>query len=364
MANVVDQSLFEALPVLYQRWVGGWLPDGIPRERNATCADCAMCSDEPGELTRDMGYYDRSLKCCTYFPDLPNFLAGRALAGDNPGAAALRAFVDDGADRHGQANLRVIHPSAKFVTIYDRHHKEGFGRDPKLLCPYAIERDAPEGPRCGIWQYRNSVCSTFFCKHVKGQTGFQFWQTMRGLLSALEWSLSWWVIAEVLPDPARAFRAGAVNASDRNGLTLHPDAWRHWPGTRTEFYAACADRVEALSPDEAIAIAGVDAKLYAMELQVRYSALLDPEPPARLRAAPFNVLQQTGARTTVQALTCSEPFEVPAALVPLLGRFQGAPTAETIEGIREATKVRLDPRLVRRLYDFGILEPVPDNASP
>lgn len=362
MTNALETTEFEHLPTLYQRWIAEWLPGGIPREQNATCQDCAMCADTSVDLTQDMGYYDRSLKCCTYFPDLPNFLVGRALAGENPGAAALGAFVE-GRDEGGVATLLSVAPNAKFATIYDHHSKAGFGRDPELLCPYAIEKEAAAGSRCGIWQQRNGVCSTYFCKHVKGQTGFQFWQTLRGLLGALEWSLAWWAVTELVDDPAAVFTAGAVRAGDRNAIALRPDAWRFWPGTRTSFYESCAERVEALSADEAVAIAGATARLYGIELQQRYGTLRETEPPAHLQATPFNVLKQDGARATIQALTCSEPFEAPAALVPLLAHFDGtAPVDETIESIREITRVRLDRKLVRRLYDFGILACAP--AAP
>ncbi len=356
MSNPQAQPEFEQLPGLYQRWVVDWLPESVPREHHATCLECAMCAETPGDFERDMGYYNRSLKCCTYFPEIPNFLAGRALHESNPGAEVLRAIVA-GTSGRGVATLRAVDPDAKLATIYDHHHKTGFGRDPDLLCPYAIEKDSAAGPRCGIWQQRNGVCSTYFCKHVKGLTGFQFWQTLRGFLTGLEWSLSWWAIAELIPESARAFKAGALHANDRNALSLRPDAWSYWPGTRQGFYEACAEKVDALSGAEAVAIAGSESRLHLIELKDRFGALCSAEPPADLRAAPFSILKQSGKRTTIQALKCAEPFEAPDALIPLIGYFDGtATTAETIEKIREQTRVRLDAKLVRRLFDFGILE--------
>jgi hypothetical protein len=353
---IADEPQFEQLPVIYQNWVSAWLPAGIPRESNATCDDCAMCNPSGGSLTSDVGYYDRALKCCTFFPELPNFLAGRALAGDGPGAAALRALINHEGGTRGNATLRSVEPDAKYAAVYDQQRKAGFGRDPDLLCPYAVDRDAPAGPRCGIWQYRNSVCTTFFCKHVRGLTGFQFWQTLKGLLGALEWSLSWWAITQVLDRPASAYTAGTTRATEANAIRLRPDAWNLWPGSREAFYVACADRVEALSPEDVIQVAGMSARLHHLELLERFEALMSPRPPDRLRAAPFSILRQCGQRATIQALTCSEPMEAPVALLPVLQYFDGKPTAEAIEAIRETARVRLDPKLVRRLFEFGILE--------
>ena len=183
------------------------------------------------------------------FPRHPISWPG-ASGGDNP---EWRRSVT-GADTRFQATLHGIQPGPKLITLYDQHHKQGFGRDPDLLCPYAIDRDAPEGPRCGIWQQRNGVCSTFFCKHVKGLTGYQFWQTMRGLLGQLENALAWWAILELIDAPDRVFSAGARRAGDRNAVLIAPDAWRFWPGTREASSRACAERAEALDPAEAVAI--------------------------------------------------------------------------------------------------------------
>ncbi len=356
MADPQEAPEFEQLPLLYQRWVEELLPAGIPREREATCLDCAMCSHHAPHLESGIGFYNRSTKCCTYFPDLPNFLAGRAAANDNPGGAALRSIIENENDTRGTATMRAVQPNAKWATVYAHHHKDGFGRDPEMLCPYAIEKDSETGPLCGIWQQRNSVCSTWFCKHGRGTTGTRFWRAVQGLFGSLEWSLSWWAIAEVLERPDAVVSVGEPRVNDLNRITLRRDAWEHWRGSRLDFYNACADRVESLSAMEAITIAGMDARLFHMELGTRFEELRSGHVPDRLHIAPYNILKQDDQRSTLQALTCTEPLQAPAVLLPLLRYFDGRPTDEVLEEIREETRIRLDPGLLRRLYDFGILE--------
>jgi len=356
MAEPSDAQEFEQLPALYQRWVTELLPAGIPRERNASCLDCAMCTHHAARLDSGMGYYNRATKCCTYFPDLPNFLVGRAAANDNPGGAALRSIIEDERDVRGTATMRAVQPNAKWATVYAHHHKDGFGRDPEMLCPYAIEKDSETGPLCGIWQERNSVCSTWFCKHERGITGTRFWRTVQGFFSSLEWGLSWWAIGEVLEHPEAVISVGQPKVNDLNRITLKRDAWAHWPGSRMDFYRACADRVDALSALDAIAVTGMDARLFHLELVTRFDELRADGVPERLRTAPYNILSQDERRGTLQALTCTEPLQAPALLLPLLRYFDGRPTADVLEAIREDTRIRLDSGLVRRLYDFGILE--------
>ena len=79
------------LPPLYAGWVGALLGGAaIPPETHATCGDCAMCAD-PGEAPRrGTAYFDPTVKCCSYLPEIYNFLAGRILAEKSP-AYARRA---------------------------------------------------------------------------------------------------------------------------------------------------------------------------------------------------------------------------------------------------------------------------------
>ena len=58
------------LPPLYQRWVAEIL-DEIPAEPEATCLDCPMVS-RSGE--QEGVFFNPVTKCCTYRPNLPNYL--------------------------------------------------------------------------------------------------------------------------------------------------------------------------------------------------------------------------------------------------------------------------------------------------
>ncbi len=358
MTAIQDQAEFEQLPDLYQRWVTELLPDGIPREREATCLDCAMCGT-PGEANLSaLVFYNRETKCCTYFPELPNFLVGRAVAVDTPGGEALRRFIEDDGDSRGLATLRSVRPHEKITTVYVHHRAEGFGQDPEMACPYAIDGGGDVGRVCGIWKHRNSVCSTWFCKHTKGVTGFYFWRALQGWLDHLERAMSWWAISQVLDTPAAVLSAGEYRVNQRHEITLRDDAWSHWPGSRSAFYEACADKVEGLSAAEVVRIAGVEAQLHLVEVGTRLTEVHATLPPARLKVAPYSIIQQEETRTILQAHHWPEALHVPNSLIPVLRYFDGSPTETTLERIRVATQIRLSPGLVRRLYDFGILEKI------
>src|SRR4051812_35747556 len=81
------------LPPLYSRWATELLGGSIPRETLATCNDCAMCVKEGGAQPTSLYFFDASLKCCVYMPELANFLVGRAIAGDDRESTAGRESV-------------------------------------------------------------------------------------------------------------------------------------------------------------------------------------------------------------------------------------------------------------------------------
>src|SRR5215470_8438493 len=82
------------LPSLYAAWMDQMLAGPIPRETDATCDNCVMCTED-GRSTKDRIFFNPETKCCTYTPVLPNYLIGRILADDDPSFASGRATVEE-----------------------------------------------------------------------------------------------------------------------------------------------------------------------------------------------------------------------------------------------------------------------------
>jgi hypothetical protein len=362
MASAAVMQEFEQLPPLYQRWVEQLLPGGIPRERIASCLDCAMCPKEGETFAPDTQLFHPDVKCCTYFPMLPNYLVGRAIEGDSAGAAALRAFIEDPVSRTAEVSPLAVTANYKFSLVYGAGNM--FGKDPDMLCPYAIAGDTPEGPLCGIWQARNSVCSTYFCKHVRGMTGRRFWTSLRNLLLAVEEGLMWWAADAVMPDFRALLGPVRIAVENKEGLHLADNAWAQWPGTRTEFFQACAEKVDTLTWEEVVQICGVQVNLLSGEVNVRYESLMSSEAPGRVRAGAVKIQRAGAERVTLQGDPPDEDFEVPAVLVQLLPYFDGRPTAEILEEIKANHGIDIDLGLIRRLCDFGALKAVEESPAP
>src|SRR5258706_6959334 len=82
------------LPPLYAAWIDQLLGGSIPQETDATCDDCAMLPDV-GQTPEASGvFFNPETKCCSYVPQLPNYLVGRILNDNDPAFARGRASVE------------------------------------------------------------------------------------------------------------------------------------------------------------------------------------------------------------------------------------------------------------------------------
>jgi hypothetical protein len=70
----------EPLPGLYAQWITELLGGVIPRESRATRDSCAMCAREGQESESESYFFDSAVKCCSFVPDVHNFLVGRILS--------------------------------------------------------------------------------------------------------------------------------------------------------------------------------------------------------------------------------------------------------------------------------------------
>jgi hypothetical protein len=351
------------LPPLYARWMGELLEGPIPSEPQATCDDCAMCTD--GREHAVGGYFfEPDVKCCSYLPDLPSFLVGRALADDTPKSAAGRRTMEE-----RLATCVAVTPLGVGVAPLQRAvygivtDRGGFGRDPTVRCPHLVEDGS-----CGIWRHRNGVCSTWFCKHERGAVGYAFWQTLMRLFSFAEAGLARWCALEGgLPDEVLAslypstidLEAGEGPRPERVhgvvGEATYAALWGEWQGREAAWYVECARRVEPLAWSEVEGIVGAELRLWSRLVARAHARLGEGALPTRLAPGPYEVVGSDAEHMRVRAYSPLDPLEVPKDLLDVLHHFDGAPTEEALERIALEEGLELDPGVLRQLCDFAIL---------
>lgn len=353
------------LPPLYDAWMREALGEAIPGEPESTCADCAMVAS-PGDDVGDGLSFDPRVKCCTHFPRLPNFLVGRILADRSA------------AGRHGREATRsrirarvAVSPMALCAPALRRQAERlagshgDFGRVASLVCPHYVERDG----RCGIWQNRNSVCATFYCKHERGPVSSAFWRGgLEPLLDSVEAALARHCLLSLgLPTPTLANVDVPARASDVDAVTGHelaPDAeryqemWGPWEGREEAFYRACGELVAGLSWSDVLRIGGAEVAVRARVATWRFEVLQRRAVPARLRGGPCSGVVIGREFTRIVTYSQLDPLDLPNALVAALSRFDGRRTATVVREVERELGVQVDEDLLVRLVDFGILAAV------
>jgi hypothetical protein len=354
------------LPPLYAGWIDTLLRSPIPPETHATCEDCAMCAPEGAPLSGKTLYFSPLVKCCTYQPRLPNYLAGRALEDEDFAFSAGRATLEQRIDRGLGVTPLGIDQTATFGLIY-QHGQEAFGRAESMRCPHYLEEG---GGRCGIWRHRNSVCATWFCKHERGAVGMTFWHRLRDLLTAVEVSLASWCVTEsdldadalasLFPERSRSGAMTSLSAADVDG---RPDeamarrVWGRWLGRERDFYRECALRVGRLGWEDVLRIGGPEVVVRSRLARQAHQALRSEELPGRLTAGSFHILSTGRENVRVVSYTGTDPLDLAPEILEILPYFDGRPVSQAVRAIEEERGVRVEEDLIRKLADFEILLP-------
>lgn len=173
-----ESKIKHYLPSLYSHILPKEILDFSIHETKTNCNDCTMSHKNTKNLT-----YNPNLKCCTYYPYLPNFLVG-AILSDNSTPQAQNLIRNIIKKRKYALPIGLV-PPIKYQLIFNKRKKHDFGNDPNLLCPYFNKTTN----NCQIWKYRDSVCSTFFCFSDKGKKGILFWEKMNDYLTYVEMAL-------------------------------------------------------------------------------------------------------------------------------------------------------------------------------
>jgi hypothetical protein len=349
------------LPPLYARWVREFLGGDPPREGRATCRDCAMAPPADGARTTAAVYFSPTVKCCTYVPTLPNFLAGAVLADHQPeNAHGRRSLLARIAAAEGVTPLGVARTPAD-EAVYQALAPTAFGTDDRLRCPHLTADQL-----CGLWRHRNAVCATWFCKHERGAVGEAFWDHVREWLRVLEQELAAWCLLDagwpasglaMLHPPQRA------SGADVRGLLSRPSTpavWGSWEGREAAFYERCADRVAALSWSDVARLCGSTFAARGEVVREAFRRLISNDLPHTLVAAPMLVLERHEGSALVWTYRSSDPLCLAGDAQRVVERFDGRPTATVLERLREEDGLDVDLDLVRRLRDFQLLRDAGD----
>lgn len=338
------------LPPLYDRWISALLDGPIPAEAESTCMNCPMT--EQGGRNKSDYLFHPDTKCCTYMPDLPNYLVGRILGDNEPAFASGRAAFEAQFPEGMIVTPLGVYPPESYSTRY-RENLDRFGIDPGMRCPFYLNE---EGGLCGIWKHRNSRCATWFCKYSHGSRSVIFWKYMDQLLTAVEKNLSHWCFQQLNDDDA-ALEELFPPPQSQVDLSRQQLYWGRWWRKEREFFQECSALVDSLSWEDVGAIGGQEIRIPARLVYLSYGRMQSDRLPEYLKVASWKkIALQNSDCYRIWAYNRYDPLDVSKSILDQLHHFDGQTPVAGV--LRRANKngVKLNRKLVRKFLDFGILE--------
>lgn len=360
MANLLD-----GLPQLYQRLLPELFSQPVPAEEKATCSNCAMC--QPKESVEPVDgrsrFFRADTKCCTYHPRLPNYLVGGLLSDPDPQWAEGQRRMRERIAGRVAISPQWVRPPAKYSLFYS-NQRNAFGKSASLLCPF-FEKD---GGLCTIWPYRETVCSTYYCKYVAGADGRNLWTSVKTFLTLVEVQLTRYAILEVdkelllsAEDQSAAGSPGPLSAEALDDLPLPPRDyqrhWRNWVGREEEFYRACHQKVTEVDRAKLEQILGLDGTIELQHLTRRHAAATSSQLPRTLRFNPATTVSWLpDHRVALACYSEVDAIALPGDAYAMLVRFTGKePVAKVRGDLRQQLSQDLSDEILLTLYQHRVL---------
>lgn len=365
----MGDSLRAKFPPIYAHLLPELFDRPAVEETRATCHECAMCDKGAGAPVA-MTYFEPDMKCCTYFPILPNYLVGALLTDDAPelreGQKRVRARI---AARIGVTPWFVAPPRKQSIMMEASRETGAFGRSRTLLCPYF---EPSEKGDCTIWKHRDAVCSTFFCKYDAGLRGYKFWSALKEYLGFVEVSLAMLaaraVDVEVNEPRIPRLKLTRQDLEDRPPTDSdYASYWGKWVGREEEFYVACHERVKSMKKEDFVS--SVDetqqGRRYLADAKRGQEALANLVVPTSLVRNPKMVERHVGESVVVTTYSINDSFALEKDLYEVLGMLERDKTlAENLAWLEKEHGVELAPELVKYLFMHAILVAPESVAAP
>lgn len=239
-----------------------------PVETKATCGACAMAKPK----TRRKHPYRADLKCCTFHPWLPNYAVGELLASSEDSSRHGREVVRRKIARREYALPIGVAPPVRYQVEFNARKPGDFGQREDWLCPYYVR----ETQACGLWRWRGSVCTGYYCKSDFGRDGLAFWSSLERYLGFVEMALMEECLVMLDFSPRQISdligflnRFEGTSAETRSWVLPEARARALWNGYFDDiegFYAKCAKIVGELGAPAFHEALGEHGEFLAVEL--------------------------------------------------------------------------------------------------
>jgi len=352
------------LPGIFHRLLPDIFLKEVPAEIFTNCTDCHMICSSREELGSDHTKpFAPDTKCCTFMPQLPNFLIGAVLSDtDSSAAAGKNGLLERIGSRKG-IFPHGIYPVKKYSLLYEAGKELGFGKSRALRCPYYLEGKF----NCALWKYREAICATWFCKYVGQQAGFEFWDAVKCCVKYIEDKLALhFLVREGLPITHPYGDNTNISYEDLDDLPMDEKEyslrWGKWKGHEEEFYITTFSLFQNLTPNDFSQIMGNHFLILLSDVEKKYFTMT--KIPEKMVADRERIVSQTDngnyrlEMTTIieRNNSCiTHSFEIPA---PVIDIFDGLISTENaLQLLDKEYGICLGKDILIALHQYGILLP-------
>ena len=333
-------------------------------EKRATCDDCAMCNKAETPAGVATEHFNPITKCCTYHPTLPNFLAGAVFADPRPELEEGRRRLREKIPRRIGVTPQWLAAPRKVLVHLEASRYFSFGRAESLQCPYY------EKGGCTIWQHREAVCRTFFCKHESFGRGWSFWDALKQYFFRVEVSLTKYAISQVCPSATEPNVGRLKMTIEDLDDKPPPEAeyakyWGEYLGREEEFYVKCHEVISGLDRARAKEIldATPQTDTTLAEVMKRYDAVMNPTLEPRLVKSKRMAVVPSQGGVVVTAYSRFDPFFMSDALKSVVDEFrEGESVQETLARLKRDKDLDVPAELVLQLQMLEVMVP-PDQQN-
>ena len=312
--------LQDKIPSVYHSIFPELLSIEFPEEKIATCNTCNLCRSTKSPYI--------NTKCCTYHPQLANFLIGGVLTDDieqlKLGRARIKAQIKA---RIGVTPYGII-PSVSYSIKKKEADSQEFWSRPRkliesLLCPYYDKGN------CTVWKYRENLCVTYFCSSIGGTDGKTFWNKLNKYLKMAETTLAQFAMLELGWPPAK-IKTQSVTTADFNlenegGIineANYTTLWGKWAGSEEDFYKKCFAIIKNIDAHEFKRITGLSREILEAAIRDTQKSFEKNTLPNYLILHP-NVVTENTKENYSRLVLGEVSAEVPTVILPFIRGFNG-----------------------------------------
>lgn len=357
-------KISDSIPSFYHQLFADFINLEVPPEPFADCSDCPIICQNIEDVGKDKSKpFSPETKCCTFSPRIPNYMVGAILSDINQDNMDGKNRILKAIKSRKGIFPNGVYPTKKYKLLYEAARNDSFGRSKSLMCPYFIAGEF----NCTIWKYREAICALWFCKHLAGNKGYDFWNSLIEFMKSVQENLIAYCFFNLGVSPFDPYtNADRISYEDLEDLPMkeseYVKIWGEWVEKEEEFYVNCYDLVRKMDSDFFKNLMGIDYEIGLSKIKNAHQNMIEL-PEFMVISDDFNQVAIDGFYTIelnhfIERIDSSIAYSFPVPSF-IIDSFNGSNSTESvIKNIFSMHSIVLEKEILIALYQHGVLKKV------